>query len=83
MSKLAWLKFIALIMPELRELALKLYERHSGNVEAVKAELRYIGDYGQQLRNFESEISKRMTALKEKSAERDAARSPKEEEPKS
>lgn len=80
-SKLAWLKFIALIMPELRELALKLYQRHSGDVDAVKAELRYIGDYGEQLRNFESEISKRMAALKEKSAEREAARPPKEDKP--
>lgn len=71
-TAIALVKFIALLMPELRELAIKLYKRHSGNVTAARAELRHIGDHGQQLKNFEAEIARRMADLKEKSARREA-----------
>jgi hypothetical protein len=64
----AVIKFVALIMPDLRTLAIKLYERHGGDVAAAKVELRHIGDHGAQLKNFEVEIQRRLDDLKNKRA---------------
>jgi hypothetical protein len=69
MTAVSWALFLVRIMPELRELAQVLFQRHDGNVENAKSELRHVRDRGQQLKNFELEIAERMAALKARAAE--------------
>jgi len=74
LAKLDWLKFFALLLPELRALARKLYERHGGDLKEAIVELKHIGDHGKQLVLFEQELQRRMAELKARSAARDAER---------
>lgn len=69
-----WAIFVIRLMPILKEIALDLYNKHKGDVEAAKTELRRIRDYGQQLDHFKDEIAERMAALKARAAEREAAK---------
>jgi hypothetical protein len=43
---LNWAKFLAALLPYLSDLARELFKRHGGDVEAAKAELKTITDYG-------------------------------------
>jgi hypothetical protein len=61
---MTWLKFLALLMPTLHELARELYHRHSGNVAASKSELQVIRNHGGQLKEFEAEIQRRLASLR-------------------
>lgn len=63
-----WIRFASALMPSLLDLARALFERHKGDVEASRQELRAIRNHGAQLLEFEREIQSRLDLLKARQA---------------
>lgn len=61
-----WAKFIYQLTPALIELGRLLFERHKGDIDAAKGELKKIPDYWSDVSAKESEIDRQLRLLKTK-----------------
>ena len=62
---MTWLRFLTALLPVVHELIRELYERHSGSVQAAKAELSEIRDHGRRLDATRAAFEERARKLRE------------------